>query len=133
MGVSLILTRRPTLLCVDDDPGIRGFYEKLFNRHGYGVIVASSGRQALELFHTRATDIDAVISDYQMPGMNGAELAAELKRWKPTLPVIMISGRQPAPQAIPWMVDAALVKGGPVDRILSEVRSCLAPTQRVTP
>jgi DNA-binding NtrC family response regulator len=113
--------KQRTLLCVDDDPGTRGFYETLFGRYGYGVIVASSGRQALELFHAKATDIDAVISDYQMPGMNGAELAAELKRCKPTLPVIMITGRQPVPEEAPYCVDAALAKGEPVDSILDQV------------
>ena len=115
------MIKRPTLLCVDDDAGIRGFYEALFGRYGYGVIVASSGHQALELLHANAADIDAVISDYHMPGMNGAELAVEIKRCKPTLPVIMITGRQPVPEEAPHCVDAALAKGEPVDRILDQV------------
>jgi CheY-like chemotaxis protein len=89
------------------------------------VIVASSGHQALELFRAQATDIDAVISDYQMPGMNGAELAVELKRCKPTLPVIMVTGRQPVPEDGPAVVDAALAKGEPVDRILDQIEILL--------
>lgn len=118
--------KRPTLLCVDDDPGTRGFYETLFGRYGYGVIVASSGHQALELFHAKVTDIDAVISDYHMPGMNGAELAAVLKRCDATLPVIMITGRQSVPEEALCCVDVALAKGETVDRILGQIRSCLA-------
>ena len=115
------MMKRPTLLCVDDDRATRRFYETLFDRYGYGVIVASSGHQALELLHAEGADIDAVISDYHMPGMNGAELAAEIKRCQPTLPVIMITGRQPVPEAASRGVDVALVKGGPVDRILDQV------------
>ena len=118
--------KQPTLLCVDDDPGTRGFYETLFGRYGYGVIVASSGHQALELFHAKASDIDAVISDYHMPGMNGAELAAVLKRCDPTLPLIIITGRQPVPEQTPGCVDVALAKGEPVERILGHIRACLA-------
>ncbi|HVO81219.1 MAG TPA: response regulator [Terriglobales bacterium] len=79
----------------------------------------------MELLNTKATDIDAVISDYQMPGMNGAELAAEIKRCKPTLPVIMITGRQPVPEEAPHLVDAALAKGEPVDRILNQLQILL--------
>jgi DNA-binding NtrC family response regulator len=118
--------KQPILLCVDDDPGTRGFYETLFARYGYGVIVASSGHQALELFYAKASDIDAVISDYHMPGMNGAELAAVLKRCDPTLPVIIITGRQPVPEETPGCVDVALAKGEPVERILGHLRDCLA-------
>jgi DNA-binding NtrC family response regulator len=122
--------KRPLLLCVDDDPGMREFYERLFGRYGYGVIVASGGRQALELLHSGAVDIDAVISDYEMPGMNGAELAAELKRCKPTLPVIMVTGRQAVPGEAPHFVDAALAKGTPVDEILDQVEILLASQRR---
>ena len=83
---------RPTLLCVDDDPGIRQLYEAMLGTYGYEVLVAEGGHQALNLFRSKASEIDAVISDYEMPGMNGAQLAAELKRCDPEIPVIVVSG-----------------------------------------
>jgi CheY-like chemotaxis protein len=113
-----------TLLCVDDDPRIRGFYEALLGSHGYEVIVASSGRQALKVFHSNQ-EIDAVILDYEMPGMNGVELAAKLKLSNPTIPVIMISGYDlPHDEKTPF-VDAALAKGAPLEKILDCVESLL--------
>src|SRR5207247_11400656 len=86
---------RPTLLCVHDGPGIRELYEAMLGTYGYEVLVAEGGLQALNLFRSKRKEIDAVISDYEMPGMNGAQLAAELKRCDPEIPVIVISGSLP--------------------------------------
>ncbi len=118
--------KRPRLLCVDDDPGIREFYQTLFGAHGYEVVLAGSGRQALKIFHARKRPIDAVITDYEMPEMNGPELAAELKRTHPALPVIMVSGSRPVIEEAPHFVDAALAKGAPVRQILDEIEGLLA-------
>jgi DNA-binding NtrC family response regulator len=84
--------KNSTLLCVDDDLGILEFYETMLGSNGYHVLLAQDGRQALAVFEEKVKEIDAVISDYEMPGMNGIELAAELKRHNSSLPVIMISG-----------------------------------------
>jgi CheY-like chemotaxis protein len=113
-----------TLLCVDDDPRIRELYEALLGSHGYEVLVASSGRQALKLFHSNQ-EIDAVISDYEMPGMNGVELAAELKLFDPTIPVIMVSGYDLPTDTMTPFVDAAVAKGAPVERLLDCIESLL--------
>jgi CheY-like chemotaxis protein len=117
--------KRLTLLCVDDDPRIRDLYEVLLGSHGHEVLVAGSGHQALQLFHSQEEEIDAVISDYEMPEMNGIELAAELKRSNPTLPVIMVSGYDLPGDQKPF-VDAGVPKGAPVERILSCIEVFLA-------
>src|SRR5260370_12863801 len=88
-----------TLLCVDDDPRIRDLYEALLGSHGYEVLVASSGPQALRLFHSNQA-IDAVISDYEMPGMNAVELAAKLNLCNPRLPALIISPPPPPSPAL---------------------------------
>ncbi len=75
---------------------------------------------------SRHQKIDAVITDYHMAGMNGPELAAALKRSKPGLPIIMISGSPPVLEEAPHFVDAALDKGAPVQAILDEVERLLA-------
>ena len=85
----------PTVLCVDDDAGIRELYGALLGRNGYEVLSASDGRHALHVFQCKEREIDAVILDYEMPGMNGLELAAWLKQRQPSLPVMMISGSHP--------------------------------------
>ena len=118
--------KRPRVLCVDDDPGIREFYETLFGTHGYEAVLAENGRHALKIFRSRKSPIHAVITDYEMPEMSGPELAAELKRSDPSLPVIMVSGSQPVVEEAPHFVDAALAKGASVTQILGEVEALLA-------
>ncbi len=116
---------RHTLLCVDDDPGICELYEALLGSQGYEVLVADGGREALKRFHCKDKKIDAVIADYDMPEMNGAELAAELKHCDPGLPVIMISGCLPVLEEQNF-VDAAMEKGAPVEKIVDQVEILLA-------
>jgi len=116
----------PTVLCVDDDAGIRELYQALLGRNGYQVIAASNGRNALRLFHSKEKVIDAVILDYEMPGMNGLELAVHLKGRQPTLPVIMISGSPPLPAEVAPFVDATLGKGVPLRHILDRLEVLLA-------
>ena len=115
------MLRRAKLLCVDDDPGIREFYDALFGSHNYEVVSAANGRQALTILRSHRNKIDAVISDHDMPGMTGPELAAQIKlRW-PELPVIIVSGSQPVLEEAPHFVDAAMAKGAPIHEILCHV------------
>jgi DNA-binding NtrC family response regulator len=116
----------PTVLCVDDDAGIRQLYQALLGRNGYEVIAASDARHALHVFHTKEKEIDAVITDYEMPGMNGLELATWLKQLHPDLPVIMISGSHPRLEEMSPFVDAAMGKGVPLKHILDRLEVLLA-------
>jgi len=116
---------RTTLLCVDDDPRIRELYETMLGSHGYEVLVAEGGYQALNLFLSKTKEIDAVISDYEMPGMNGAQLAAELKRYDSEIPVIVISGSLPVLEEVPYFVDAAVPKGASVETIVDHIETLL--------
>src|SRR5437773_5697802 len=93
------------LLCVDDDSGFRRFYETLLGSYGYDVTLAANGKQALKLFLSRK--IDAVLTDFEMPGMTGAELATRLKRLRPDLPVLLVSGSRAILDAPPKTVDAS--------------------------
>jgi len=114
------------LLCVDDDQGILEFYETLLGSEGYEVLLARDARQALEVFDARRGDISAVMSDYSMPEINGLELAAELKRRDPHVPVILISGCQPVlPEN--HRVDASLPKGAPLETILNQIEALVNP------
>jgi DNA-binding NtrC family response regulator len=115
-----------TVMCVDDDAGIRKLYGALLGEHGYEVIAASNGRHALHVFESKENDIDAVILDYEMPGMNGLELATSLKKRDPTLPVIMVSGLHPELEEMTPFVDAAMGKGVPLQHILDRLQLLLA-------
>ncbi len=119
----------PTVLCVDDDAGIRDLYGALLGQNGYEVIAASSGRHALRVFQDKEAEIDAVILDYEMPGMNGLELAARIKERNPSLPVMMISGSHHELEAMAPNVDTALGKGVPLQNILERLEVLLGSGQ----
>jgi DNA-binding NtrC family response regulator len=114
-----------TVMCVDDDAGIRELYGALLGQNGYEVIAASNGRHALPVFETKENEIDAVILE---PGMNGLERATWLKQRHPTLPVIMVSGSHPDLEQMAPFVNAAMGKGVPLQHILDRLQVLLAPS-----
>ncbi|WP_218054351.1 response regulator [Phenylobacterium immobile] len=79
------------ILVVDDDDAVREVTTGILNDLGYIALDAESGRAALETFEARS-DIEAVILDYAMPGMNGGDLARELARRRPGLPILFATG-----------------------------------------
>jgi CheY-like chemotaxis protein len=115
------------LLCVDDDSTFRQFYKSLLGSYGYEVTVAANGRQALKLFLSR--QVDAVLTDFEMPGMTGTELAARLKRLRPGLPVLLLSGSKAAQDSAARAVDAALIKGSSATKLVDQIESLLAKYQ----
>ena len=84
-------TRRVRVLLVDDDPLVSASTEAVLKDLGHDVVVASSGALALEV--VRATNaLDLVVTDYLMPGMNGAELAEQVRHIRPNLPILIVTG-----------------------------------------
>jgi CheY-like chemotaxis protein/anti-anti-sigma regulatory factor len=80
-----------TVLLVDDEPIICGELAVYLSRHHYQVHAAADGRSALELLAEH--EVDVIITDYRMPGMDGIELMRVARRLKPNLPVILVSGQ----------------------------------------
>jgi signal transduction histidine kinase/CheY-like chemotaxis protein len=81
-----------TILLVDDEPLVRESTRRMLSSLGYSVITAKNSEQALSIASERLDDIDLVISDVIMPGMNGLELARELSRLRPGITVLFVSG-----------------------------------------
>jgi len=81
---------KPVVLVVDDEQDIRSALRRILEYEGLGVVEASSGPEALEQIGRR--EPDAVLLDIKMRGMDGLEALAELRRGRPDLPVVMISG-----------------------------------------
>jgi CheY-like chemotaxis protein len=77
-------------LVVDDDGELRSIVGKMLAVLGYEVSSADSGDRALRIFLRSRFDI--VISDYEMPGMDGVTLAQNIKRSSPGTPVILMTG-----------------------------------------
>ena len=78
-----------TVLIVDDEKNYLVVLEALLSPEGYEVITTDNARDALRLIHE--ADLDLVITDMKMPGMNGMELLEESKKIKPELPLIMMT------------------------------------------
>jgi two-component system cell cycle sensor histidine kinase/response regulator CckA len=80
------------ILFVEDEDAVRGVAAKLLRARGYEVIEAASGEEALELAESHAGEIDLMISDVVMPGMQGPDLLKQARRYLGEAPVMFISG-----------------------------------------
>ena len=84
--------RRAVVLVVDDEAVVRHVAQEALKRHGYSVLPAASGREAVEIFRENAARIDLVVLDLTMPGMGGEEALRALHRVQPGVRVIVSSG-----------------------------------------
>ena len=82
-----------TVLVVDDDPLVLEVTADMLKDLGCEVVTAASGMDALERLSENA-DVDILITDLNMPGMDGYELAQRAAATRPGLQVIMLSGRE---------------------------------------
>jgi two-component system response regulator AtoC len=80
----------PNVLVVDDDPAVRRQLERLYAQSGYSVIAVSSAEGALRRLEDE--DIDFVITDIKLPGIDGVRLISDIRQNYPGLPVIAITG-----------------------------------------
>jgi len=83
-------TNTKRILVVDDDPIIGKSFQRVLTTRGYAVITAANGQEALDKI--AAEQYDAVFTDIKMPGMDGIEVARNIKKTQPWLPVVIISG-----------------------------------------
>lgn len=87
-----------TVLLIDDNAIQAATRQTILKRAGYFVIPVLSPERALQQFHDSdfPAEINLVITDHVMPGMNGAEFVRRLREFKPDLPVLVISGMEEA-------------------------------------
>ena len=108
-----------TVLCVDDETiGLR-VRKILLETHGFKVLTASSGTQGLMLFANQSVDL--VVLDYYMPEMNGGEVAAEMRRRRPEVPIIFLSAYFSLPPAALELANAFITKGDPPDVLIHKI------------
>ncbi|MEP7315679.1 MAG: response regulator, partial [Sphingomicrobium sp.] len=80
-----------TILLVEDEPMVRTVAERALSRHGYTVMTASNGEDALELLANSET-VDLLISDVVMPIMDGPTMVREARKTNPEMPILFMSG-----------------------------------------
>ena len=77
---------------MDDDEGVRELAAATLRRAGLRVLLASDGREGLELFRRHADEIQAILLDRTMPSVGGDAVFAEIRRLQPGAAVILMSG-----------------------------------------
>ena len=91
-----------TVLVVDDDPAVLDVIVDMLEDLGCEVVSAQSGADALDRLEQNR-DISILITDINMPGMDGHELAERAKRARPELNVLQLSGREPRRGGLPMI------------------------------
>ncbi len=119
---------KATILCIDDHwNGLIG-RKQMLEQHGYKVLEASGGDEGLKLFRSR--NVDAVVLDYQMPGMSGDVVAAKMKRINSQVPIMLLSAYGPLPKNKLRSVDSFVSKSQPPDILLSSLQGMLGDQRK---
>ncbi len=86
----------PTALVVDDEAAIRGLFVKVLGVAGFGeVLTASNGAEGLAVWRENRGDISLVLTDLQMPVMDGQEMIKRMLGEDPGVKIIMVTGTPP--------------------------------------
>jgi CheY-like chemotaxis protein len=115
-----------TLLCIHRDPAELS----LLQENGYELVTATSGLEALRLLMTRP--VDAIVLEHHLGVLNGAVVAAEIKKVKPQLPIVMLADDLELPEGTLKSVDALVTRSDGPHFLWATVHFVLnvKPTQR---
>lgn len=122
----------PSILCAEDDPLLREIVKHILKSAGFDVTAARDGEEAWEQLNTGSYDL--LVTDNQMPGLTGLQVAMRLRRAGWILPVVMVSGTLPSPDELELAgisENAALPKPVIPDQLILAVHQCLQPENLV--
>ncbi|MCF8036017.1 MAG: endopeptidase La [Desulfobacteraceae bacterium] len=125
------LSRKHTIMVVDDEERTRRNLDHVLNREGYGVVTAENGVQALELLEE--TSVDVIITDLKMDQVDGIEVLEKARENDPQVEVIVITGYATVPNAVEAMKKGSynyITKPFKLEEIRSSVRNALAAKTR---
>jgi CheY-like chemotaxis protein len=113
--------RSKTVLCVDDEKiGLR-VRKIMLESRGFHVLTAGSGPDGLRLFEEN--HVDVVVLDYYMPDVNGGEVASEMRRRRPGVPIVFLSAYFSLPPEALKVADAFITKGDPPDVLIEKIQN----------
>jgi PAS domain S-box-containing protein len=128
---SQALRGKETILLVEDEPKVRQFISKILERHGYRVLEAGDGEQAMAIWSKMGPDIDMLMSDIIMPGRyNGRTLAERLLVERPGLCVGLMSGYDPDSFKLSPKLQTPLAKPVQTEDLLRFIRARLDDAAR---
>lgn len=125
---TVIVSKRPTkVLCIDDNIDVLECLKSFLETFGYSVQITTSGMRAIEI--AAYWNADAVIVGYNMPEMNGHQVASEIKRIRPRVAVILLSGAVDIPEETLNLVDAFVDKNHLASHLLPTISNlvCCMP------
>ena len=106
-----------TVLLVEDETAVRVLTRKILQKHGYNVLEASGGAQAMELVRATSDPVHLLLTDVVMPGIAGSELASRVAEASPATKVVFMSG----------YTDDAVVRHGMIDQASNFLQKPFAP------
>lgn len=124
----------PKILLVDDDPLLLSILAKSLVKSGFSVDEAENGAIAIEKFETPGSNYDLVITDLQMPVLNGAQFLKHIRKVS-QIPVIVLTGYTadyPPEKMIPEGATAYLSKPVLREDLLKHINNCLRQSKKDT-
>ena len=114
---------RPVILCIDDEELGLEIRKMVLEREGFSVITARDGLSGISMFDRE--QIDAVVLDYAMPGMDGGQVAAILRKRAPAMPILMLSAYVALPDEVMRVVSVSATKGDGAFTLVDKLKELL--------
>jgi two-component system, cell cycle sensor histidine kinase and response regulator CckA len=115
----------PTILVVDDEPGICMLISQVLEQNGFSVLTAHNGVDAIAISQSRRGDLELVITDVRMPKGDGPTFARALSAAAPGIPVLFMSSQYDPAQLDQFETSEYLAKPFSIDGLLEAVRTLL--------
>jgi CheY-like chemotaxis protein len=115
-----------TVLIVDDQAERLLTLSAILDRNGYHTLTAMRGEDALKLLEIARVDL--VVLDFYMPSMDGSEVARQMRRSHPDIPIVIFSGALTLPDRVVAMIDG-FVSSGEEPEVLLRTIAGLLPVQ----
>ncbi len=108
------------LLIVDDDLNVQRLYKEELEEEGYNIVIASTGKEALEKFEQENPDI--VTLDILMPDIDGISLLRKMKEQRPDIPIIMSTAYDYRDDFAVWASEAYIVKSSDLTELKKTIK-----------
>ena len=112
------------ILVVDDDINIQRLYQEELEEEGYEVVIASTGKNALEIFENE--DPDIVTLDILMPDIDGISLLRKMKEKRPEIPIIMSTAYDYRDDFAVWASEAYIVKSSDLAELKKTIKNLIS-------